>query len=177
MNIYHTFTNKSRRMKQIQWEGKESIFLTIFILFTQFAQQSLRPHSKYERLEFRWGKLFLFPTSKKNNYFEVDRYHILRLLFELKRMMSLQPIKVSVDGWERDILFAIRAEAVSKVILNCEYSIQVILSYKCYQEEFKKLVDDNLAEVTAMQKTTALPPPSPTLLHLLDNILLTIRKR
>lgn len=121
-------------------------------------------------------KVISFPNFYKNNYFEVDRYHILRLLFELKRMMSLQPIKVSVDGWERDILFAIRAEAVSKVILYSEYYSNN-LSYKCYQEEFKKLVDDNLAEVTAMQKTTALPPPSPTLLQLLDSILLTIRKR
>ncbi len=45
----------------------------------------------------------------------VIRYHILRLLFEIKQMLLDHQLKVYLSGWEREVLAEIRAEARSEV--------------------------------------------------------------
>jgi len=65
------------------------------------------------------------------------KYHMLRLLFEIKRMISGKDIQVYVEGVEGDVLRKIRAEEIS-------------------QEAFQELMDENLKEIQ-QQKPWNLP--------------------
>eukprot|EP00026_Physarum_polycephalum_P014733 Phypoly_transcript_15281.p1 GENE.Phypoly_transcript_15281~~Phypoly_transcript_15281.p1 ORF type:complete len:150 (+),score=16.46 Phypoly_transcript_15281:457-906(+) len=84
------------------------------------------------------------------------KYHILRLLFEAKRMLAGQDLKVFLDGWECDVLVKVRNEATSK-------------------SEFKDMVDNYLHQVTELQKTSNLPDLS-NAYSVADKLLLQIRK-
>lgn len=53
---------------------------------------------------------------------EWQRYHILRLLFEIKRMLTQQDLKVFLDGWEHDVLVNVRNESMSKVSNGFSFS-------------------------------------------------------
>lgn len=85
------------------------------------------------------------------------KYHILRLLFEIKRMMTQQDLKVFLeDGWEHDVLVTIRSEAMSK-------------------SEFKDMVGEYLRQVAELQKTSHVPDFS-NAYAIADQFLLQIRK-